>query len=590
MVRPASGRSRRNVGALTAPAGGAVGRRTQIVFAFGLTPLTLQIYATAYNAPVDANAPWWMAGVLYQIYPLSFADSDGDGFGDLRGIVDHLDHLDWLGIDAIWLSPITVSPNADWGYDVADYCEIQPDLGPARDFDELIAEAHRRGIRVLLDFVPNHTSEQHEWFVDARSSKSARHRDWYVWADPAPDGSPPNNWVSSFGGPAWTFDGATGQYYLHNHLREQPDLNWWNEEVRETFDAILRFWFDRGVDGFRIDVCNIIVKDAELRDNPPATADDPFDVRMFGQRPIYNANRPEVHDVLRRWRRIAESYDPPRVLVGETPVDDAATLGAFYGTGLDELQLAFNFPFINAPFDAAAMRDVVERIEELLPPGAWPAWTGSNHDMSRFATRWAHDDPQRARAALLMLLGLRGTPVLYQGDEIGLRDSAVAPPDLRDPLGVKYWPAYAGRDAMRTPMPWRDAPGGGFTEPGVQPWLPLGDTDRNVEEQRADAASMLVLARDLIALRKQTPDLAVGSYATLPAPGGAWVWRRGDRHAVAVNCSDDEVTLGLLHGRVVVGTDRDRDGEAVGGALRLRGWEACIVELQSRASTSFDNA
>jgi alpha-glucosidase len=288
-----------------------------------------------------------------------------------------------------------------------------------------------------------------------------------------------------------------------------------------------------------------------------------------------------VHDVLRRWRRIADAYDPPRVFIGETPVDDAATLAAFYGADLDELQLAFNFPFINAPFEAPAMREVVERIEAILPPGAWPAWTGSNHDMSRFATRWAHDDPHRARAALLMLLALRGTPVLYQGDEIGLGDVPVEPPDLRDPLGVKYWPAYAGRDAMRTPMHWRDAPGGGFTDPGRRPWLPLGDTARNVESQRDDPASMLALARDLIALRRVTPDLSVGSYATQPAPDGVWAWRRGERHAVVVNCSDRdaEVALDPAGGRIVVSTDRARDGEDFRNAIHLPGWEACIAEL-----------
>ena len=260
---------------------------------------------------------------------LSFADSNADGYGDLQGIADHLDHLEWLGIDAIWLSPITSSPNADWGYDVSDYCGVQPEMGTLDAFDGLIAEAHRRGIRVVLDFVPNHTSEEHPWFVDSRSSKTARHRDWYVWADGRPDGSTPNNWVSSFGGPGWTLDARTGQYYMHNHLREQPDLNWWNEEVRDTFDDIVRFWFDRGVDGFRIDVCNIIIKDAELRDNPPATADDPIDEQMFGQRAVYSANRPELHEILRRWRKIADSYDPPRLLLGETPVDDAATLASY---------------------------------------------------------------------------------------------------------------------------------------------------------------------------------------------------------------------------------------------------------------------
>jgi alpha-glucosidase len=525
------------------------------------------------------GVPWWQSGVLYQIYPRSFADSNADGIGDLRGIIDRLDYLQWLGVDAIWLSPITVSPNADWGYDVADFCNVHPDLGTLALFDELIADAHQRGLRVLLDFVPNHTSDQHEWFVDSRSSRESRRRDWYVWAEPSADGSVPNNWVSSFGGPAWTLDATTGQYYLHNHLSEQPDLNWWNDDVRDTFDSILRYWFDRGVDGFRIDVCNIIIKDAELRDNPPATEDDPLDVQLFGQRPVYNGNRPEVHDVLRRWRRIADSYDPPRVLIGETPVDDLAVLSGFYGADLDELHLAFNFPFINAPFDATAMRGIVDRIETHLASGAWPAWTGSNHDMSRLATRWAHDDERKARAALVMLLGLRGTPVLYQGDEIGLRDAVVTPPDLRDPLGVKYWPAYAGRDGMRTPMPWTDGPGGGFTEADTRPWLPLGDTDRNVESQRNDPTSILRLARDLISLRRETPDLSTGSYEPLPAPDGVWGWRRGHHHAVVINCSDGDVTLSGLGGRVCIGTDRSREGEAISDSLALGAWEAVVAEI-----------
>ncbi len=518
--------------------------------------------------------------MLYQIYPRSFADSNTDGIGDLRGIIDRIDYLEWLGIDAIWLSPITVSPNADWGYDVADFYAVQPDLGTFTDFDELVADAHQRGIRVLLDFVPNHTSDQHPWFIDARSSKTSQFRDWYVWADPSTDGSPPNNWVSSFGGPAWTLDSKTSQYYLHNHLSEQPDLNWWNGDLRDAFDDILVFWFDRGVDGFRIDVCNVIIKDAELRDNPPATADDPLDIQLFGQRPVYNANRPEVHDVLRRWRRIADSYDPPRLLLGETPVDDFTDLAEFYGADLDELQLAFNFPFINATFDAVAMPKIVEQVETFLPPGAWPAWTGSNHDMSRFATRWAHDDPRQARAALIMLLGLRGTPVLYQGDEIGLGDTPLEQKDLRDPLGVRFFPAYAGRDAMRTPMPWRDGPGGGFTDPAVRPWLPLGDTECNVESQLADPTSMLILARDLISLRKRTPDLNIGSYAALPAPEGVWAWRRGDRHAVIINCSERDASVDGLSGCVRVGTDRARDGEAFDGALQLRSREGLVAEIQ----------
>ena len=530
----------------------------------------------------QADHPWWQRDVLYQIYPRSFADSDGDGNGDLRGIVEHLDHLSWLGVGGVWLSPITASPNADWGYDVTDFCAIQPDFGTMEEFDLLVAEADRRDIRILMDLVPSHTSDRHPWFLDSRSSRTSRHRDWYVWADPKDDGSPPNNWVSSFGGPAWTLDETTGQYYMHNHLEEQPDLNWWNEEVREAFDAILRFWFDRGVAGFRIDVCNGMVKDAELRDNPPAGADDDFEAQMFGQRSVYNANRPEVHDVIRRWRRIANSYDPPRLLVGETPVH-LDQLASYYGNGRDELHLAFNFPFIDAPLDAAPMRGIVGEMEDRLPAGAWPVWTGSNHDLSRLATRWAKDDPQRVRVALLMLLCLRGTPFLYQGDEIGLPNRPVPRGALRDPLGVRYWPYYEGRDAMRTPMPWCNDPTGGFTAPGVTPWLPIGDAAAcNVEDQHENPDSVLHFVRELVGLRRRTPDLHSGDYRSLETKGGLWAWHRGSSHVVAVNLGDDPASLDGVTGRIVAHSVPGRVDAALAGSLDLSGWEGAVVELGAR--------
>jgi alpha-glucosidase len=521
---------------------------------------------------------WWKSAVLYQIYPRSFADSNGDGVGDLPGIINRLDYLQWLGVDGIWMCPITVSANADWGYDVADYFEVQPEYGTLEDLDRLIDEAGRRHIRVLLDLVPNHTSDRHPWFVDSRASRGAAHRDWYVWSDPKSDGSPPNNWVSAFGGAAWTLDEATGQYYLHNFLPEQPDLNWWNEQVRDKFDDILRFWFDRGVAGFRIDVSHMIVKDAQLRDNPPATADDHWMTRMFGQRRVYNSNRPEVHGVLGRWRRLADTYHPARLLVGETNVDDVETTVSFYGHGNDELDLAFNFPFINATFQAEPMRKVVEETEALIPPSAWPVWTGSNHDVSRLATRWAKGDPRKIRAALLLLLTLRGTPVLYQGDEIGLPDTRIAREDLLDPVGVRFWPAYAGRDPVRTPMPWQDQPGGGFTAPGVKPWLPLGDVAaRNVAAQQNDPASVLTLTRDLVALRRTTPDLQSGDYTSLTSPPGVWAWRRGVDTTVVLNLSDNPTVISGLDGRIALGTDRARDGQPVSGQLELSPWDAVIV-------------
>ncbi len=531
-------------------------------------------------------APWWRGGSIYQIYPRSFADAGGDGIGDLDGVIEHLDHLEWLGVDGIWLSPVTVSPDADFGYDVADYCDVDPDYGDLATLDRLIADASARGIRLLLDLVPNHTSDRHRWFLDALSGRQAAHRDFYVWADPGPDGSPPNNWVSTFGGPAWTLDEASGQYYLHNFLPAQPDLNWWNEEVRRAFDDILRFWWDRGIAGFRIDVCNMVVKDAALRDNPPSTDDDPFMERVFGQRWTYNANRPEVHEVLRRWRALADTYDPPRLLVGETNVERLETLAEYYGDGHDELHLGFNFPFIEAPLEADALRRIVERTEELLPDGAWPVWTGSNHDVSRLATRWAEGDPDRARVALLVLLTLRGTPVLYQGDEIGLVDGPIGREDLVDPVGLRFWPAYPGRDPERTPLPWEPGPGGGFSPPGVPTWLPMADpAENNVADQRADPTSVLWLVRDLLALRRRTPALASGDYRSLAAPPGAWCYARrmpgagatGHGAVVAANLSASAVTVEVGPGRVALATDRRRDGDAVDGPLHLGPYEGAVL-------------
>ena len=521
---------------------------------------------------------WWRTAVLYQVYPRSFADSNGDGIGDLPGVIARLDHLQWLGVDGIWLSPITVSPNADWGYDVADYCAVDPALGTLDDLDRLVAEASERNMRVLLDLVPNHTSSEHLWFRRARADRQSPYRDYYMWSDARSDGEPPNNWVSSFGGPAWTLDEVSGQWYLHNFLPEQPDLNWWKPEVRDEFDAILRFWFDRGVAGFRIDVCHMIVKDAELRDNPPATADDPFLMQMFGQRPVYNACRPEVHDVLRRWRKIADEYDPPRVLIGETSVDRIEDLVAFYGTGDDELDLAFNFPFFEAPFDPVALSSIAGKLTEMLPDGAWPAWTGSNHDISHLATRWGAGEPNKVRLALMMLLTLRGTPVFFEGDEIGLEDTDIEHEDVLDPVGLRFWPVYKGRDPERGPIPWGPGPGGGFTDPGVRTWLPMGDPSRNnVAGQRDDPTSVLNFMRDLIALRRATPDLQLGDSVPVDAPEGCWAWRRGEAATVVLNMSDAAARVGGVEGTIGACTDRSREGERVDGTIHLSAWMGAVV-------------
>lgn len=523
---------------------------------------------------------WWRDAVLYQIYPRSFADSNGDGIGDIPGIIEHLDHLAWLGIDAVWLSPVMPSPNTDWGYDVSDYCDVHPDLGTLEDFDRLVGEADKRGIRILNDLVPNHTSDMHRWFVDSRSDVASPRRDWYVWIDPRDDGSPPNNWLSSFGGQAWTLDETTGQYYLHLFLPTQPDLNWWNEEVARSFDDIIRFWFDRGVSGFRIDVCHAIVKDRELRDNPAATDDDPPALRLFGQQAVYSGNRPEVHDVLRRWREIARTYDPERLLLGETYVWTPESLVRFYGISDDELQLAFNFPFVNSRLDAGRMSAIVDHIEDLFPSHAWPAWTGSNHDAGRLATRWGGGDDRKIRCALMMLLTLRGTPVLYYGDEIGLPDTPLEFEDLRDPVGLRFHPAYSGRDPGRTPMHWTGDTGAGFSSGRAKPWLPLGDhRSCNVADQRRDPRSVLHLCRDLIALRKESRDLRAGTYKPRKVGDGTWVYRRGRRFAVALNLGDEAATVRRMRGTIAISTERDRDGQSVRGEVSLDPWEGVVVEL-----------
>jgi alpha-glucosidase len=524
-----------------------------------------------------AEQVWWRDGVLYQVYPRSFADSDGNGIGDLQGVIDHLDHLAWLGIDGLWLNPTFPSPNADWGFDVADYRGVHPDLGTLEDLDALIAAAGERGIRVLLDLVPNHTSDEHPWFVEARRGRDAPHRDWYVWRDPGPDGAPPNNWQSIFGGPAWELDEGSGQYYLHLFHRKQPDLDWWNDAVRDEFDAILGYWYDRGVAGFRIDVAHGIVKDRELRDNPQARDDDVRQYRRMGQRPEFSMLRPDVHDVFRRWRALGDRYDGDRVLIGETWVHDIETLATFYGNGIDELHLAFNFVFLEAELDAATLAPVVARTEDLLPERAWPVWTLGNHDVTRFATRWADGDERKVRLALMLLLTLRGTPVLYYGDEVGMPETEVPPDRVVDPVGLLRDPERTGRDGTRTPMPWTDEPGAGFTAAGVEPWLPFGDLTRNVAAQRADPGSVLHLVRDLIGLRRSLDGLRAGGYEPLETPAGAWAYRRGDRAAVALNLSDAPTTVPGLSARVAIATDRAREGEAAEDGVALGPWEGVVL-------------
>lgn len=524
------------------------------------------------------NSPWWKGGVIYQIYVRSFYDTNHDGIGDLPGVIAKLDYLQGLGIDGIWLSPITVSGNADWGYDVTDYYNVDPALGTLEDLDLLLTEAHKRSIRVLIDFVPNHTSIKHPWFQNALTGRGAKYRDWYIWADPKHGRRPPSNWRSAFGGGAWKYHAPTKQYYLHNFLAEQADLNWRNPEVRAEFERIMKFWFDRGVDGFRIDVFNMLIKDERLRDNPDVREKDGLEVKLLGQRPVYNLSRPELHDVLKSWRNIADSYEGGKLLLGEsTLLYNVRQLASYYGTH-DELELAFNLAFIHAPFEAKALRKVVDQTESAISNPDWPVWTGSNHDQPRFPTRWGHGDERKIRCALLMLLTLRGTPVLYYGDELGLGNSWVSPWKLKDPFGKRFWPVYPGRDRARTPMPWADTAGAGFTDPEVEPWLPYGDVHkRSVGTQQQLEGSTWNFTADVIALRRTFKDLQTGSYNSLHVEKDVWAWERGAKVKVVLNMSGSNKELTGLVGKIAISSDRQRDGEVVTQHLRLAPWEGVVL-------------
>jgi alpha-glucosidase len=477
-------------------------------------------------------APWWQTGVVYQIYPRSFQDSNGDGVGDLAGITARLDHLAALGVDAIWISPFYRSPMKDFGYDVSDYTDVDPLFGTLSDFDRLLAAAHERGIAMIVDWVPNHTSDQHPWFLASRAGRDDPKRDWYFWRDAKPDGSPPNNWLSSFGGPAWTWDPRTRQYYLHSFLKEQPDLNWRNPDVRRAMLGTLEFWLERGVDGFRIDVAHAVMKDPDLRDNPPAPAGSRVlhkDVGAYGtQLHLYDRGHADTHGVYRDVRRLLNRYSGTRqrVSIGEIHLFEPADLVSYYGADLDELHMPFNFTLLSVPWSAEAVRRTVDAMEAALPPGAWPNWVLGNHDESRIASRIG---PAAARSAMLLLLTLRGTPTLYYGDELGMEDVPVPPELVQDPWGKNVPGLGLGRDPERAPMPWDGSSSAGFTRKGVRPWLPLPPdaATRSVEAQAARPDSMLALTRSLLAMRRAHPALQRGSYRPVSdAPAGVLAYQR----------------------------------------------------------------
>jgi alpha-glucosidase len=525
--------------------------------------------------------PWWQTGVVYEIYPRSFADADGDGVGDLAGVTGRLDHLGWLGVDAIWIAPFYPSPMADFGYDVADHTDVDPLFGSLDAFDALLAKAHRRGIRVIIDYVPNHTSDRHRWFVESRASRESPKRDWYVWRDAGADGGPPNNWISMFGGSAWEWDDATGQYYLHSFLAAQPDLNWRHPEARAAMLDVLRFWLDRGVDGFRIDVAQFVAKDPELRDNPPNP--EPERLAHLGQwrhqLHLYDHGHPDLHDIYREVRRLLDAYPGDRVSIGELHHPDFEIWAGFYGNELDEIHLPFNFHLLQAEWSADSVRTVIDRVLAALPDGAAANWVLGNHDQPRLASRIGRT---QAPVAMALLLTLPGSPTIYYGEELGMENGVIPPDRLRDPWGITE-PAQS-RDPGRTPMPWDASPNAGFSPPGVEPWLPLaaGWEERNVAAQRDHPGSLLHLTRRLIRLRREHPALVDGSYDAIPAPSGVVAYlRRTDDEAVlvALNLTDQPRMLrGVEIGQVLAGTHADRREAPVGDTLELRPNEAVVAE------------
>jgi len=520
---------------------------------------------------------WWKRSVIYQIYPLSFQDTDGDGKGDLQGIRQRLDYLASLGVGAVWLSPIFPSPMKDCGYDITDYCDIAPEFGTLNDFDALLADAHSRNIRMILDFVPNHTSDQHPWFRQSRGSRNNAKRDWYIWRDPAPGGGPPNNWLSNFGGSAWTLDAITGQYYYHAFLTEQPDLNWRNPAVRTAMYDVLRFWLARGVDGFRVDVLWHLMKDAELRDNPPNPDYRPGDPSHRRVLQVYSADRPEIFDVISEMRSVVDAYSE-RVLIGEIYLPLERLVG-YYGVGGSGVHLPFNFHLILAPWNAAEIVKIISEYERLVPQGAWPNWVIGNHDQSRIATRVG---PAQARIAAMLLLTLRGTPTHYYGDELGMEDVPIPHERVRDNWTKSEPGLGAGRDPQRTPMQWDGSLHAGFSED--EPWLPVSPMYQtaNVEALDREPRSILALYRRLFALRRSHRALITGSKRLLEAPDNVITYERateGERLLVALNFGHETHELKLAEGTLLLSTHLDREGERLASRVTLRADEGVIVDL-----------
>jgi alpha-glucosidase len=527
----------------------------------------------------SAALAWWQSAVIYQIAPMSFQDSNGDGKGDLPGIIARLPYLEWLGVDAVWLCPIYPSPMRDFGYDISDYCDVDPLFGTMADFDELIAKLHARGIKLLLDFVPNHTSSEHPWFVESRSSRSSPKRDWYVWADPDRNGGPPNNWLSRFGGSAWEWDHPSRQYYYHAFLPEQPDLNWRNQAVRAALADVLRFWLARGVDGFRVDASAVLIEDDLLRDDPPDPEYDPK-AAPPPQRltRVFTDDRPETMQCLEQLRSVIDEF-PGRMLAGEVQ-GKTDRIGHFYGKERPRLHLPLNFALIDTEWSAIAVQAAIDAYLNAIPDSGWPDWVIGGHDKKRIASRIG---PAQMRVLAMLLLTLRGTPFFFAGDEIGKTNVAI-PPERIDDVFEKLVPGYGlNRDPERSPMGWDSSRNGGFTV--GEPWLPMGDDVGrcNVLHQQQDPHSLLCLFRSLIALRKSRRALTAGDYAALRSRDDVLMFKRSladERLLVALNFSAEPRNLQTSgKAKLLLSTRLDRAADVLEGHSILRSNEGVVLEI-----------
>lgn len=523
---------------------------------------------------------WWQEGVIYQVYPRSYQDSNNDGIGDIAGLISRLDYLQWLGITIIWLSPVYPSPMKDFGYDISDYTGIHSLFGTMEDFDRLIKEMHKRNLKLIIDLVPNHTSDQHPWFLESRSSTTNPKRDWYIWRDALEGGGLPNNWLSVFGGNAWEWDELTGQYYYHAFLKEQPDLNYRNPEVREALLNVMRFWLDKGVDGFRVDVMWHMIKDEQLRDNPPNPDYQDYMLSYDSLLPVFSTDQPEVHDIVKIMRKLLDGYND-RMMIGEIylPIHKLVT---YYGPDNDGAHLPFNFLLLSLPWDAMHVAALIDEYEAALPTNAWPNWVLGNHDQPRVRSRVGL---QQARVAAMLLLTLRGTPTVYYGDEIGMQDVPIPPEEVQDPQGLNMPDKNLSRDPGRTPMQWDASVNAGFSE--AKPWLPVDKhyTLENVANLKENQRSILMMYKRLIALRQREPALKKGSFRHVDVNrhGIAYVREaEGSKFLVALNFSHRPCYFNLpddYSGVVEVATVPELEKMKITRRLQLSGDEGIVVRL-----------